>query len=172
MQCVTICKHELFSWIISTFFMYFIFFDLFLLISSYGKPVWSFPYVKIYCFGAGVTTLMSISDGLDPYFFRRKMEKTRSMEEGMDGELFISRQSRHFSFIDTMIRKHFPISTLIWHVNKYISLQGTCINRRNEKTIIFTQIVAFCNMFVSEDNNCLFSLKTFPQNMGRYPLLL
>ena len=45
--------------------------------------------------GAGITTLMSISDLSDPYFFRRKIEKTRSLKEEMDGELFISRQSRH-----------------------------------------------------------------------------
>ena len=65
-----------------------------------------FVYVIIYCVGAGITTLTSISDGLDPYFFRRKMEKALSMKEEMDGEVFIfrqsgevlfSRQSRHFS---------------------------------------------------------------------------
>ena len=39
---------------------------------------------------------MTISDGLDPYLFRRRMEKTRSVKEEMDGEVFISRQSRHF----------------------------------------------------------------------------
>ena len=55
---------------------------------------------------------MSISDGLEPYFFRRKMKKTRSMKEEMDGEVFISRQSRHFSFIDNMIKETFPIFTL------------------------------------------------------------
>ena len=44
-----------------------------------------------------ITTLTSISDGSDPYFFRRKMEKTRSLKEEMNGEMFISRQSRHLS---------------------------------------------------------------------------
>ena len=42
---------------------------------------------------------MSISDWSDPYIFRRKMEKTRSLEEEMDGKMFISRQSRHISFV-------------------------------------------------------------------------
>ena len=79
------------------FFTYFILcisiiFDAFLVISSHGKPVWFFVYVIIFCVGAGITTLMSISDGLDPYFFRRKMEKTGSMKNEMDGEVFISRQ--------------------------------------------------------------------------------
>ena len=57
-----------------------------------------FVYVCIYCVGAGIFTLMSISDGSDPYFFRRKMEKTRSVKEEMDGRVFTSRQSRHLSF--------------------------------------------------------------------------
>ena len=46
---------------------------------------------------------MSISNGLDPYTFRRKMEKTRSVKEEMDGKVFISRQSRHISFVIIMI---------------------------------------------------------------------
>ena len=45
--------------------------------------------------GAGITTLMSISDGSNLYFFCRKMEKTRSVREEKDGGVFISRQSRH-----------------------------------------------------------------------------
>ena len=57
-----------------------------------------FVYVNIYCVGAEITTLISISHGSDSYFFRRKMEKTRSVKEEMDGEMFISRQSRHLFF--------------------------------------------------------------------------
>ena len=53
-------------------------------------------YVTIYCVGAVITTLMSISEGLDPDFFRRKVEKTWSTKKEMDGEVFISRQSWHF----------------------------------------------------------------------------
>ena len=74
--------------------------------------------------GAGITTLMSISDGLDLYFFRRQMEKTRSVEEKMDGEVFISRQKGHFPFIDNMIKVRFPFCSLIWRVNIYVSRQG------------------------------------------------
>ena len=84
---------------------------------------------------------MSISDGLDPYFFRRKMEKTRSMKEEMDGEVFISGQSRHFSSPDNRIKVLLPICTLIWSVNKYVSRQGKGINRRNESTIIIIFII-------------------------------
>ena len=71
-----------------------------------------------------IFTLMSISDGLDPYFFCRKMETTRSMEEEMDGELFISRQNGLFPRKDNMIKVLFPICTLIWRLNNYVSRQG------------------------------------------------
>ena len=64
-------------------------------------PLWKtsliFVYVIVYCGGAGITTLMPISDRLDPYLFRRKMERTWSVEENMVWEVFISRQDRHFS---------------------------------------------------------------------------
>ena len=63
------------------------------------------------------------------------MEKTRSVTEEMDGEVFISRQSRHF-LIDNMIKVIFPICTLIWRVNDYVSRQGKGLNERNESTNI------------------------------------
>ena len=79
----------------------------------------------IYYVGVGITTLMSISDGSDRTFFCRKMEKTRFVKEGMDGRVFISRQSRHpFSLINIMIKVLFPICTFIWRVNNYVSRQG------------------------------------------------
>ena len=40
------------------------------------------------------------------------------MNEKMDGEVFISRQSRQFPFIDIMIKTLFPIFTLNWRENK------------------------------------------------------
>ena len=67
---------------------------------------------------------MSISDGLDPYFFRRNMEKTRSMKEEKDGEVFISRQSWHFSHIDNIFKVLFAICTLNWRVINFVSRQG------------------------------------------------
>ena len=79
---------------------------------------------------------MSISHGLDPYFFRRKMEKTQSMKEQMEGELFLFRQSRNFCFIDEMIKVLFPICTLNWRVNNYVRRQGNGIKSRNESATI------------------------------------
>ena len=37
--------------------------------------------------GAGINALMSISDGLGPSIFCRKMEKARPMMEEMDGKV-------------------------------------------------------------------------------------
>ena len=80
----------------------------FIILSSYGKSFWSFVYVIIYCIGAGISTLISISDWSDPYIFRRKMEKARPVKEEMEGKLFISRQSRHIFLVIIMIKVLFP----------------------------------------------------------------
>ena len=94
------------------FFEYFSVFYLILvhfsILSSYGKSFWSFVYVIIYCAGAGISFLISNFDWSDPYIFRRKMEKTRSVKEEMEGKLFISRQSWHISFVNIMIKVLFP----------------------------------------------------------------
>ena len=93
------------------FFDYFKVFYLilvrFLILSSYGKSFWSFVYVIIFCVRAVITTLntlISISDWSDTYIFYLKMEKTRSVKEEMDGEVFITRQSWHISFVIIMIK--------------------------------------------------------------------
>ena len=38
------------------------------------------------------------------------------MKKEMDGKVFISSQSRHFSFVNNMITVLFPICTLNWPV--------------------------------------------------------
>ena len=85
---------------------------------------------------SGISTLMSISDELHPSFFRRWMEKMRSMNEEMDGKVFISRQGRHFAFVNIMVEILFPICTLTWRVNIYVCRQGKGINRRDLCTSI------------------------------------
>ena len=51
------------------------------------------------------------------------MENTRSMKEEEDLKVFVSRQKWYFSVIDNMIEVLFPICTLNWRVNNYISRQ-------------------------------------------------
>ena len=84
------------------------------------ENVRSFVYTSIYCVGAGISTLMSISNELGPYVFRRKMERTRPVkEEGMEGCLFLTRVGI-FSFLVNMIKVPFPICTLTRRVNSYV----------------------------------------------------
>ena len=101
---------------------------------------------------------MSIYDGLQPYIFRQKMEKTRFVREGMDGKVFLSRQSRHFSSVNIMSKVLFPTCTLTWRVNNYVFCQGKGMNRRSKNTIRILLL-----LFVALNNICLyvncFSLK-------------
>ena len=87
-----------------------------------------FFMLLFFCVGAGITTLMSISDGFNTYFFRRKMANTRSMKEEIDGQVFTSRERRNFSITDNMIK---------------VFSEGKNIKRRNEKTNKNIEIVAF-----------------------------
>ena len=45
------------------------------------------------------------------------------MKEEMEGEVFISRQIRHYPLIDNMTKGLFLMCTLIWRVNNYVSRQ-------------------------------------------------
>ena len=78
-------------------------------------------YTNFYCFGAGKSTVMSTTDGLGPYIFCQKKEKSRPMKEEMDGKIFMFLQSWHFLFIVDMFKVLFPIYTMIWPVNIYVS---------------------------------------------------
>ena len=77
---------------------------------------------------------MSIFHELGRYFFRRNMEKTRPRKGEMEGKVFLSRQSRHLSFVNNMIKVPFPICVLTWRVNNYVSRQRKGIKKRNEST--------------------------------------
>ena len=90
------------------FSLFYLILVLFSILSSYGKSFWSVVYIIIYCVGAGIITLIFISDWSDPYSFRRKMEKTRSVREALEGNVFISRQSRHIFFVIIMVDVLFP----------------------------------------------------------------
>ena len=60
-----------------------LFFPLYFSIFHLWKRLSSFVHAINYCVGAGITTLMSISNGSDPYFVRRKMEN--AVREGRNG---------------------------------------------------------------------------------------
>ena len=114
-------------------------------------------YVIIDCVGAGIATLVSIFDGLHPYFFLSIDGKDAVDEKELDGEVFICRQSRYFRFVENMIELLFPTCTLNWLVNNNVSRQRKCIKMRNEGTIIIYIFVAFwyCGHFLKSLLVCL-----------------
>ena len=74
--------------------------------------------------GAGINTLMSISDGLGPSIFCRKMEKARPMREEMDGKVvYFPPESALLPLMLYFSTVLFPICTLTWRVNNYVSQQ-------------------------------------------------
>ena len=62
-----------------------------------------FDFTNFYCVGAGIGTLMSVSDGIGPYIYGRKIEKTQPLREEKDRKVF-SCQSGHFFFIVKTIK--------------------------------------------------------------------
>ena len=74
--------------------------------------------------GAGINTLMSISDGLGSSILCRKMEKTRPMREEMDGKVvYFPPESALLPLMLYFSTVLFPICTLTWRVNNYVSRQ-------------------------------------------------
>ena len=67
---------------------------------------------------------MSISDGLGPSIFCRKMEKARPMMEEMDGKVvYFPPESAHSAFDVRISEVLFPIFTSTWRLNNYVSRQ-------------------------------------------------
>ena len=71
-----------------------------------------------------------------------------------------------------MIKLPFPICTLIWCVNNFVSRQGKGVNRRNESTIFIIKIVAFRYRTEFDIINCLHLLKPFSLTIEEVDILL
>ena len=54
-----------------------------------------YSFVIVFYVSEGISTLMTFSDGLGPYIFRRKMEGMRPIRIETHGMPFIFRQSQH-----------------------------------------------------------------------------
>ena len=63
--------------------------------------------------------------------------------------MFVSRQSRHFSFVDN------------WRVGNYVPCQGKGINKRMKIFLLLQKFVAFWYCTVFEMIHCLLSLELF-----------
>ena len=109
--------------------------DVFSIISSHGKPVWSFVYLIIYCVDAAITfRYQFLADWKRTFSVERW--KRRGPRRTIWTERCLFPTSFSIFFIDNMIKVLFSICTLNWPVNNYVSRQGKGINRRNESTII------------------------------------
>ena len=97
----------------------------------------------IYCAGAGITALMSTSDGLDAYIFPSKDGKDAVFERrnGRRGVFFPPKSA--FFFVDSIITVLFLFCTLNWRVDIYASRRGKGIKRRNESTIVNVKNIPF-----------------------------
>ena len=107
-----------------------------------------------YCVGARITILMSISDGLDPHILRRKMERKRAVKEEMDREVFFPAPVDIFPFAGKMSKVLFPICTLIWRVNDYVSLQGK-VYIRDLKVLFLSYKLYPSSIVLNLISNCL-----------------
>ena len=67
---------------------------------------------------------MSISDGVGPSIFCRKMEKARQTKEEMDGKaVYFPPESAPLPLMLYFLTVLFPICTLTWPANNYVSHQ-------------------------------------------------
>ena len=81
-----------------------------------------------------------------PVLFLSKDKKDAVCEKrnGRRG-VYFPPESASFVFMDNMIEVLFPICTLNWRVNNYVSHRGKSINTRNESTSIIIQV---CNLLL------------------------
>ena len=85
--------------------------------------------------GAGINALMSISNGLVPSIFCRKMEKARPMMEGMVGKVvFFPARVGISNFDVILLDSTFPYLYLDLTCKKQCFPPRKRINRRNENT--------------------------------------
>ena len=104
-------------------------FHIHFLIHFYNKGnIFPCPLTEYFCrtvnksVGAGINTLMSISDGLGPSIFCRKMEKARPMKEEMDGRVvYFPPESALLPLMLYLSTVLFTICTLTWRANNYVS---------------------------------------------------
>ena len=170
-QC-NMSTHVNMNFVYHFYVLYFMFFNIFWCISSnflLRENVFDlFFYVVIYCVGAEIATLMSLSDGLYPLFSVKWWKKRGLWRKKWNKRcLFPAR------VIDNVIKVLFPVFALNWRVNNYVSRLGKSKSRRSETTII---IMSFCGLWYYVNFlgnvNCLLWLKLFSHNKRRYSPLL
>ena len=123
-----------------------------------------FPFTENFCRTVNKmsarekNTLMSISDGLGPSIFCRKMEKARPMREEMDGKVVYFPPESAFSplmlYLSTAL---FPNLYFDLACKQFCLLPGKSINRRNENTTseLFGNLTEIYRTFESHSSELL-----------------
>ena len=108
--------------------------------------------------GAGINTLMSISDGLGPSIFCRKMENARPMKDGMGGRVVYfppeSALSPLMLYFSTVILSYLYFDLACKQLR---FPPGKGINRRNESTTseLFGNLTEIYRTFESHSSELL-----------------
>ena len=119
------CNHESF-YITNLIFTYFGFFFTCIIVFIPCKGI---PLIFCLCFcllcRCGDNHFGVLFRRIGPYFFLSKDGKDAA-REGRNGRkgVYFPPESASFPLIDNMIKVLFPIRTLIWRVNNYVSRQG------------------------------------------------
>ena len=119
------CNHESF-YIIHLIFPYFKFFSDCIIVFI---PCMEIPLIFCLCFSLLCRRGNNHFDvhfrRIGPYFFLSKDGKD-AVREGRNERkgVYFPPESASFPLINTVIKVLFPICTLIWRVNKYVSRQG------------------------------------------------
>ena len=106
-------------------------FHIYFLFRFYKKAnIFPFPFTEYFCrtvnknVGAGINTLMSISNGLGPSIFCRKIEKARPMREEMDGRVvYFPPESALLPVMLYLSTVLLLICTLTWRAKNFVSRQ-------------------------------------------------
>ena len=123
------CMKMMISWIfliILSCILYFLFFFIFLIKEIFCNfQSWITHILDCNRYvGAGINILMSISDGLDPFTFYRKMEKARPRREEIYRKIcLLAARVGLLTLMLYFLWLLFPVCTLTWLVNNYVCRQ-------------------------------------------------
>ena len=111
------------SYAFCIFISFFLTKEIFNVFSIYGVYIILFRKQIV---GGEMNTFNSISDGLSPSIFCRKIQRTRPLREKMDGKfLFFSPEWAFLFLMLSFFMGHFPFfCTLTWRVQNFVSRRG------------------------------------------------
>ena len=105
-----------------------------------------------YCVGAGKSTIISILDALGLYLSVKRWKRRGLWDKRWINRCLFPDRVGIVAFVLNMIEVLFPVCTLTWRANNYVSRQQKSIKRRNESTIFDFIVIGEINIFVIQLN--------------------